>query len=223
MSHETKVGLLVLLGFILCFAALLSPKGYSPLRRQNVPLIAVKPTGSNQSGSGSPTLPPVDWLTGGHPDSPFEASQNSPMTPGPLPPTLVYLGPDIDPPTEAPPVLDPRTPRPATGPSGPAGTVPPKPYVVRRGESLWTIARIVYGRSSPDIISYMVDANKDTIKARDSLREGRTILIPPLPADMLKRTTVAARASKGSRTAPNVPPFVRSRTLAQRIGKRPWR
>ena len=223
MTRETKVGLLVGLGFIVCSVVLLWHEGSSPSPTQNLPLTAVKPTSSDQRGGGSLTTPPVNGLAGGHSHSPSEASGNVPKAPGPLPGTLVDPGLAGDLPRDVPPGLRPPTSQPATGPSGPAGTVPPKPYVVRRGESLWTIARIVYGKSSPDVISYIVDANKDTIKDRDSLRAGQTILIPPLPADMLKRTTVAVQDGKGGRTAPDVPPFARGRTLARRIGKRPWR
>ncbi len=221
MSHETKFGLLVVLGLIVCVTLLLSQKESSSLFTQNVPLIAVKPTSSDRPGGGS--LPPVNGFEGSHPHSPSEESENVPEAPGPLPGDLVDVGPAGDLPGDVPPGLRPPTSQPATGPSGAAGTIPPKPYVVRRGESLWTIARTVYGRSSPDVINYMVDANKDTIKDRDSLREGQTILIPPLPADMPNRPTVAAQGSKGRRTAPVGPPLARSRTIAQRIGKRPWR
>jgi len=222
MSHETKFGLLVVLGLIVCVTLLLSQRESSSLFTQNVPLIAVKPTSSDRPGGGS-LPPPVNGFEGSHPHSPSEESENVPEAPGPLPGDLVDLGPAGDLPGDFPPGLHPPTSQPATGPSGPAGTVAPKPYVVRRGESLWTIARTVYGRSSPDVITYMVDANKDTIKDRDSLREGQTILIPPLPADMPNRPTVAAPGSKGRRTAPVAPPLARNRTIAQRIGKRPWR
>jgi len=90
-------------------------------------------------------------------------------------------------PMEVPSESQPQIPPSATRPAAPSSTAPPKTYVVQRGENLGKIARIVYGRSSPEVINYLVDANRGRIKDRDSLREGQTILTPPLPADIIKR------------------------------------
>lgn len=170
MSHETKFGLLAMLGFIVCFVVLLLPKVSSPLLTQNLPLTAVN--------SPSPDQPR------GYPYSPPQKSEKVRVAPGPLPGTSADLELDNDLPGEASSGWHAPTSQPATRPTAPDSSVPPQTRLVRRGDNLWKIAGEVYGRSSPDVISYIAEANKDTIKDCDSLREGQTILIPALPADM---------------------------------------
>jgi nucleoid-associated protein YgaU len=80
---------------------------------------------------------------------------------------------------------------PAEG-SGHASPTPSKPYVVHKGDTLVKITKEVYGKSTPDVISFVVDANKGVIKGRDSLREGQTIVTPPLPPDMFEPTSTVA-------------------------------
>ena len=183
MTRETKVGLLVGLGFIVVFAVLLSYDGSNLSLTQILPPTTTDPTR-------------------------LEESEGGPVGPGPLPGTSVDLGPANDLPREFPP-LQPPIPQPATRPAAPARTTLPEPYVVRRGENLGQIAKMVYGKSSPDVISYLVDINDGTIKDRDSLREGQTILTPPLPADLSKGKTVLPKDGECDGAAADVPPFAR--------------
>jgi nucleoid-associated protein YgaU len=189
MSRETKVGLLVGLGFIVVFSILLSHSGSAPVLTQNLPIV-VKPTNPDQLGDSSPTPPPVSGFTDVQSYSPLEGPEDVPTVPDRLPGALADLGPADELPLEAPP-LQPTTPQPATRPAVPASTALPKPYVVRRGDGLEKIAKRVYGRSSPSIISHIMDANNGTIKDRDTLRVGQVILTPPVTADLVKRPSFA--------------------------------
>jgi phage tail protein X len=185
MTRETKVGLLMGLGFVVIFAVLLSYTGPRLSPAQSVPSMVAQPKEDEL------LPPPGSRLTGGQPDSWFEDGINRQTPPAPGPEPSIDSGPAGEWAEEVPPAWPLQGPQPGTRPSIPESIPPPRTYVVRRGENLEKIARIVYGESSPAIISHIVNANPGTIKDRNSLRAGQTILTPPLPAELIKRTTAA--------------------------------
>ena len=62
----------------------------------------------------------------------------------------------------------------------------PEEYVVKKGETLTSIAKGHYDSSSAKVIAFIVNTNKDRIKDRDRVSENQTLLLPDLPADMFE-------------------------------------
>lgn len=259
MTRETKIGLLVGLGFIVVFAVLLSHNGSAPTQfaqqplsdpspgpaQDNTPSTVVPPLGS--SGSHESLLSPAedDWAAGGfagggvNGDLPapreFEAlglmgAESNPPAPGnsdsnrtlegtvtaalPRDPVVLEATPRVAPPVVDRPIPGARTGEPVASPL-PEGTgesgfargggaeptpppdaafanvVAPKPYTIKKGDTLIGIAQAMYNNASPKVITFVADANKGVIKDRHTLIEGQTIMVPPLPADMFETKVVS--------------------------------
>ncbi|HOB75415.1 MAG TPA: LysM peptidoglycan-binding domain-containing protein [Phycisphaerae bacterium] len=275
MTRETKIGLLVGLGFIVVFAVLLSHNGTGPSPTQSLPPIVSNPIDADQQGGaslttsiGNPAAPTglamdpsgsepqwVDPINGGHVsadagnDLPSPRFFDSSDMIASAPPSMssepldtgnassdVSEGMAMAAPRDAltlegsinarvvPPVVEPPKPEPAvesvrsitpsvspapdttssptavaSGESRDSGAQaaagPAKEYVVKKGDALVNIARATYGKASPDVITFLVESNKGTIKNRDSLREGQTIVLPPLPPSMFETRTASASRS----------------------------
>lgn len=281
MTRETKIGLLVGLGFIVVFAVLLSHNGSGPSPTQQLSPIAQNstdasrpartpltqsPVGTADAGSPalSPVLPPaptgpelVDPIDGLAVDtgdalptptafdrtdviargaSRFEAApaEAQSMAMGDRqaleeavamarPPMMSLESSRVVPPVVTPPEPEPeaRAIQPQVSPAPDAASgqdqatpsdrsggereavvaAPPKPYVVQKGDTLVKITREIYNNSSPKVIDFVVSANKGNIKDRNSLREGQTIVTPPLPPDMFEEQTMSVgRNSANMRT-----------------------
>ena len=250
MTRETKIGLLVGLGFIVVFAVLLSHNGTGPSPTQSLPPIVSNPIDADQQGGaslttsiGNPAAPTglamdpsgsepqwVDPINGGHVsadagnDLPSPRFFDSSDMIASAPPSMssepldtgnassdVSEGMAMAAPRDAltlegsinarvvPPVVEPPKPEPAvesvrsitpsvspapdttssptavaSGESRDSGAQaaagPAKEYVVKKGDALVNIARATYGKASPDVITFLVESNKGTIKNRDSLR-----------------------------------------------------
>lgn len=273
MTRETKIGLLVGLGFIVVFAVLLSHNGSGPSPTQGLAPIAIRTAPNQQSatpltstslgtsdgqvlpdpkqpGSGPELIDPITGTasagTGSDLPSPpvFSHSEllsgdssSAPVASGS--PTDIGSGlamvepgnglslegnmrmapPVVEPPKPAPPVEEVRPSAPSASPpperttppdavvsnrgsTGEAVAAPAKPYVVQKGDTLVKITRVVYGKSSPDVISFVEKANK--LKDRDYLREGQTLVTPPLPPSMFEQRTVSAGSSADLRNVANL-------------------
>lgn len=259
MTRETKIGLLVGLGFIVVFAVLLSHNGTGPSPAQGLPPIAsTNSPESTRPATAELTPPPViepasgtgtvvhedastpgdgDWRdpsggsslvqsgTGDDLPTPHGFERLGVLAEGPfsgdagvgdglasagapregtlestrtVPPVVEPIEPaptlrTADPITTMVPAAtrDAATPpgnvEPSVGADSHAVPAPPKPYTVQKGDTLVKITKDVYGKCTPDVISFVVGANKGVIKDRDTVREGQVIVTPPLPPEMFER------------------------------------
>lgn len=84
----------------------------------------------------------------------------------------------------------------------PLKVAPPKEYVVKKRDTLTTIAKKHYGSSSPRFINLLVKSNEDRVKNPDTVIEGQKLLIPDLPPEMFENApgfdvTVASGRARG--------------------------
>jgi LysM repeat protein len=181
MTRETKIGLLVGLCFIIVFGLILGERTETPIDSgQTVaeipntypnesatmrPLIAEE--GRVRRGGTIPTIPGV--------------VQRQPPAPPIVDPSMVL--PHVDdtlPSREESAVMPPPVP-----------AVPMRPYVVQNGDSLYAIARKVYGAEHTNEYKRIYEANRDILRNESSLAIGQTLKIPPLPQEAVAPVPVA--------------------------------
>jgi len=155
MTRESKIALLVGLGFIICFGVIIS--------------------GSRQDSSapvvGSVDVPVDTGLDGRRtPSAPLAA---------PLPPLhRTRRAPAVE--AEAPVVAAPPTPREQpvrVEPAAPQGR-PTRMYTVKPGDALSRIARQVYGSSSRSAYMRIYNANRDVLSSPSVVAPGQRLRIP---------------------------------------------
>lgn len=240
MTRETKIGLLVGLGFIVVFAILLSHTGSLPPSGDHATALMVDrersgyPTfeGSPPPGhsSDTPAMGPLASATDAAadgvrlPEAPtdlevVEVSEPLPRPPGVGPQPVgevVTVSTDelseperatgatprlVDVHRVAPPLAEPfPDPRPTPRPdppskssepessprSAPLKSAPPKPYLVKRGDTMSSIAVAHYNTAKPAVLNLLVEANKDRVKDVNSVIEGQQLFIPDLPPEMFE-------------------------------------
>ncbi len=127
-------------------------------------------------------------------------------TPMPAPPSdgapPVRVRPEAPaPPEETEPAAEGApAPRPGT-PAPPSRPV----HVVRKGETLTTIATKYYGDDGPRLWRRVWEANKDTVPDPDRLRPGQKLVIPGVPAQAPPPPTRIADAGEPAETGDDVP------------------
>jgi len=110
--------------------------------------------------------------------------------------------------SDAPPAPDaPQETAPASeGEPAPRSETPDAPsrpvHVVRKGETLSTIAARYYGADGPRLWRRIWEANKDTVPDPDRLRPGQRLVIPGLPARTPSAPTRIAGADDAGEAAP---------------------
>jgi nucleoid-associated protein YgaU len=253
MARETKIGLLVGMGFIVCFAIILSKRGadHPASPRRGYPTLTtasqspITPRIAEQRAQQFGRRLPLDRkrATVANPlerpaapeppdrSEPVIADAETPPPPDPAgrtlsdvipeleaePEKLVDVRPAAEPPVQAEPLPEtnhrlaarpPVTPAPEPPPVVERPLPPPaptRPYVVEKGDTLTRIARRCYGKSSPDIVNAIYEANREILSAPDRLLVGQTIQLPErigaLAIRDASRSSPSARAPGGG-TAP---------------------
>ena len=196
MTRETKIGLLVGMGFIIMFGIILSEHG---ARRRAV-------------------LPPRDQVAtnggGGAVRTGLARAPRPAATPIPgpviVPDPMVVVRPAATPETPTrqvavvsaharptktatPTVANVLFSRPSAAPTvanrvavDEGQLVTGMVYVVRRNDNLTRIAKRTMGSDSPKTVQLLFDANQDTLKSKNTIRVGQKLRIP-LPRDQFAR------------------------------------
>lgn len=153
MTRESKIALLVGLGFIICFGVIISGS------RQNTP--------SEVAGAN---VLPVDARIGGRgrPTAPLAM---------PLPPVIrtPRVNRTVEPVVVRPPAPQAPAVRPEPLPAAPVVRV----YTVQPGDSLSRIAQKVYGTSARSAYMRIYNANRDTMRTPSVVAPGWKLRIPP--------------------------------------------
>jgi nucleoid-associated protein YgaU len=76
----------------------------------------------------------------------------------------------------------PGEPTPAVTPATPNAI--PKEYIVRKGDTLGHIAKVVYGTGSVRVTEFLIKANN--IKNKHMVAEGQKLVVPQLPPDVFE-------------------------------------
>jgi nucleoid-associated protein YgaU len=92
-------------------------------------------------------------------------------------------------------------------------------YEIRSRDSLAKIARKAYGTESPSVIDAIYQANRDVLKAPDKIREGQTIVLPPIKG--IENRLVAAGAGFADRGPTIVPNPIPESERAQSARSKP--
>lgn len=244
MTRETKIGLLIGLGFIVVFAVLLSHTAEVPLATGDRGLapaeVALLTDGLADAAVGTVAdaassvgeggveeeqlslsemidgpaatadawdrrLPRIDAFDPRPADDSSTAGTDNVMVtntpPAPVSPDrVVQIVHRVAPPPAATTTVE--DPAPTARPSAPAKSpkpgptvpptpppgkhMPPKQYLVKKGDSLGTIAAQVYQTSAPRVVAFLYKSNKDRIKSKDLVIAGQKLVIVELPADLLE-------------------------------------
>lgn len=175
MTRETKIALLVGLGFIICFGVILGESRIDDL--SEAPDVVSLPT--ERDPPDLPTIQlqvPLAAESLSQPESvppPADGSQDRAEPPGAWTPT--GQGPDEG----APSAIGE-----ATAPAPAART-----YAVVAGDSLWKIARVVYGLGNERMHKRIFQANRDKLASDSDVHPGQILVIPPLPSALARDTT----------------------------------
>ncbi len=105
---------------------------------------------------------------------------------------------------------EPESPKPAPAATDPGAE--PKPrvkqeYIVKRKDTVTSIAQAVYGKGGTKEINAILAANKKQVPSPTKLREGLTLVIPNLPADQFVDADFPPKSRRDSGTpAESAPP-----------------
>jgi nucleoid-associated protein YgaU len=215
MTRETRIGLLVGLGFIVMFGLVLteltgtgkpSPlpsnlKDDTAFLAKVTPASDVSPAVINPLGSPPRLGPPTP--SGGTPLTASSPQSPSPSEPPEEPQVVAVVQRTADAPlpaasTPQPPVAaglpEQAKITPAADVSPVAAAAPARTYTVQPKDSLIKIARKMYGADQENEYQRIFEANKDKIKDPAVLTAGQELTIPELDAKM---SATPAKADKG--------------------------
>jgi len=203
MTRETKIGLLVGMGFIVLFGIILSEAGsrrramitpqYAATGtidrlapRADIAVLAQDSSGIFPEASQAPGATAERTVLAGQPARDTSAARqlaaNLPRRPPAesavehvLPPASETVAvQEADPPTEQ---TDTTPTEPVIPPAQPASAIS-SVYVVRKNDNLTKIARTVLGTASPEAVQAIYEANRDELKSIHQLRVGQQLQIP---------------------------------------------
>lgn len=172
MTRETKIGLLVGLGFVILFGLILGERTQLPEQADGM---AVQPPTVPRSNAGQ-----ADLLT--------VRQQQTPTEPAPVyeRPAELHLPQRVraDDPAADVWQLGPRESAPPEPVERRESARPPlaQPYTVQEGDSLIKIAGKVYGVENWRQYKRIFEANRDRLPDESTVTPGQQLVIPPLPS-----------------------------------------
>lgn len=208
MTKETRVGLLLGLGFIIAFGMILSELREDPPAVSNdkeKPLLETtyyrtEPVSVEEIAFGPAEQPPMrtfrDRPAGSDPVA-RETAHVAPETPAPVLHSARILRETVDPgqPDFDPPAVEeiPEAPRVAERPAVSQPAVAVRTYTVENNDSLYTIAGKFYGPNNSHLFKRIYEANRDRLTSAETVRVGQVLVIPPLPGSGSRPSASSSR------------------------------
>ena len=203
MTKETRVGLLLGLGFIIAFGMILSElREDPPAASQEIETPVLEPAyyrpgdvSVEEIAFGPAEEPPMRTFR----DRRASFAHETPGRSAPvLPPRAVIHREVVDSgePDFAPPAIQ-EAPEPRPVVEAPAVRRPAvavRTYTVENNDSLYTIAGKFYGPNNSHLFKRIYEANRDRLSNASTVRVGQVLVIPPLPgSDPRPATTTPGR------------------------------